>query len=657
MPLDSPHPAGVVALEPDDEVEPAAPGRSADGTPPRVPPPTAVRPARPRWLLALRDGVIVSGATVAITAWLFKVWEIPLRRPFLYQRDGLAQLAEIKGILENGWYQLNPHVGYPVGFDHRDFPIGADNLQWAIVKFIGFFSHDAVLVTNLYYFLSFVLVALTAYFVTQYLGVSRRLSFVVAILYTFLPYHFMRGTWNLSLAAYFTVPISCLLTILVWRRAPPFFHDDGARIRLDWKSRGTVWLVVACLAIASTGIYYAAFCVVLMGCAGALRLLTERNWRSICSAVLLSGIIAFGIAVNILPSLSYWREHGKNLDVGQRTVAESDFYALRPIQLLSPIPGYRIDEIGKITNHVLEAPNNSEATQFLGAIGSIGLLGLLVALFGAGERSANSPRRKLVRRLGALTGIAIVLGVTGGLEWVIGIAGFTQIRAWNRISVFIGFYALVAVGLGVDWLVRRSRPFPYKSLVVSGAAVALVVVGVLDQTSSAIIPDSRNTATAWNSDDVFVKQIERTLGAGGAVFQLPYLPFPEAELSVPPYGMVDYDPLRGYLHSKDLYWGYGGTRGRAADWQAQVVKQATPKMLDAITAVGFDGLWIDTLGYPNQARDIIDEVEAATGKTPIVSPDGRFVFFDLRDYAEQVRADLGPSGARALKAKTLRDLG
>src|SRR5205823_8165394 len=127
----------------------------------------------------------------------------------------------------------------------------------------------------------------------------------------------------------------------------------------------------------------------------------------------------------------------------------------------------------------------------------------------------------------------------------------------NRISVFIGFYALVTVGLGLDWLVRRSRPFPRKSLAVSGAAIVLVAAGVLDQTSSAIVPDSRDTAAAWSSDDVFVHRIERTLGPGGAVFELPYLPFPEGELSVPPYGMVDYDPFRGFLHSKDLSWSYG----------------------------------------------------------------------------------------------------
>jgi hypothetical protein len=86
------------------------------------------------------------------------------------------------------------------------------------------------------------------------------------------------------------------------------------------------------------------------------------------------------------------------------------------------------------------------------------------------------------------------------------------------------------------------------------------------------------------------------------------------------------------------------------------VQQATPKMLDAITAVGFDGLWIDTLGYPNRAEKIIGEVEAVTGESPIVSPNERFVFFDLRSYQREAEQRLGTTGVQALKQRTLRDI-
>ncbi|HLM17358.1 MAG TPA: hypothetical protein VK549_06020, partial [Acidimicrobiia bacterium] len=518
-------------------------------------------------------------------------------------------------------------------------------------------------VTNGYYLVSFVLVALSTFYVVRYLGVSRRFSFVAAMLYTFLPYHFLRGTWHLSLAAYYLVPVACLLTIMVWRKAPPFFRavdEDGGdgKVRFAWKRWSTLWFVVGCLAIASTDVYYAAFCITLMLTAGVLQVVTVRNWRSLVSAVVLTAVIGLGVVINLSPSILYWRDHGKNAHVVQRTVAESDFYALRPIQMLSPIPGYRISTINtEIVSEIFTAPNNSEATQFLGLIGALGFLGLMVVLLGLGFTRARDRSPPLPFVLAALSALAVLFGVTGGLSWTLGLTGFTEIRSWNRISIFIAFYALVAVGLALDWGVRHTRSFPYKPFAVSGVAVLLVAIGVFDQTSVRIIPDSRNSQAAWNADAVFVKEIERTLGPGGKVFQLPYLPFPEAELDVPPYGMVDYDPLRGYLHSDDLYWGYGGTRGRAADWQAEVVERATPKLLDAITAVGFDGLWIDTLGYPNQGEKIIAEVEDATGESPIVSPNGRFVFFDLRDYQREVEQRLGKTGVHALKQRTLRDLG
>jgi phosphoglycerol transferase len=616
---------------------------------------------RPRagraWLLQVRDGAIVATATGAVTAVLFRIWAIPLRVPFVYDHDAIAQLAETKSILDNGWYQHNPRVGFPVGLDHRDFPIETDNLHWLGIKALGLFSHDAALVTNAYYLLSFVLVALTAFFVTRALGVSRRFSFVVALLYTFLPYHFLRSTSHLTLAAYFSVPIACLLTIRVWDHVPPLFTDDGGRVRFRVRMTGALLLVAAAAVIASSDSYYAVFCIALLCIAGVLQLLVSREWRSLVAGVSISLLIGVGMLANLAPSLLYWQAHGRNAQVAHRTVQESDFYALRPIQMLSPVPGYRIPFIGDITTTVLKAPNNSETTQFLGLVASIGFLGLLVVLLGLGGRRSRDRSPPLVFRLASLTGVAVLLGVTGGLSWVLGLAGFTDIRAWNRISVFIAFYALVAVGLTLDKLVARIPDAAWKPYATAGIAIALVTVGVLDQTSSAIIPDSRRNSAQWNSDAAFVARIEGTVGPGGAVFQLPYLPFPEAELSLPPYGIKDYDPYRGYLHSQGLSWSYGGMRGRASDWQRQVVRLPRAQMLDAIVAVGFDGLWLDTRGYANGGAALAEQLTSVVGSQPIRSPDGRFLFFDLRDYASGVRARLGAAAMEALRTRTLRDLG
>jgi phosphoglycerol transferase len=487
--------------------------------------------------------------------------------------------------------------------------------------------------------------------------VSRPLSFVAALLFTFLPYHFLRGTSHLGLAAYFSVPIACLLTIVVWDDAPPFFRVEDGRARFVWKRRRELWLVLAAAVIASSGVYYAAFCMVLMVSVGVLRLATTRTWRALFSAALLCGIIGVVTVANNAPSLLYWAQHHRNPNVAVRTVQESDFYGLRPIQMLSPIPGHRLEPVREFTTEIFKAPNNSEATQFLGLIGSLGLLALLVVFLGLGATRTSDRSPPLILRLASLTVIAVLLGVTGGLEWIIGLVGFTEIRSWNRISVFIAFYALLAVALFGDRFVAWLPTFHAKRWAVAGGAVLIVVIGVLDQTSDAIIPDSRTFEAEWNADQRFVDRIESTMGDGDPVFQLPYLPWPEAELEVPgAYGMTDYDPFRAYLHSDDLRWSYGGMRGRASDWEGQVVQQSVQKMLPAIAAVGYRGVWVDRFGYPNRARQIESRLRAVTGERPIVSANRRFAFYDLRPFAGEVRAELGSDGVRDLRAKTLRNV-
>ena len=106
----------------------------------------------------------------------------------------------------------------------------------------------------------------------------------------------------------------------------------------------------------------------------------------------------------------------------------------------------------------------------------------MVALFGSDDR----PSRR-TRLLFALAAGMIVTAAVGGFGAILGIAGFTQIRAWNRIVVFIGFVVFVAVGgwLSGWWRARSPR-------IAWVLAVGLVLVGAYDQTW----PVSDSTALA-----------------------------------------------------------------------------------------------------------------------------------------------------------------
>ena len=156
--------------------------------------------------------------------------------------------------------------------------------------------------------------------------------------------------------------------------------------------------------------------------------------------------------------------------------------------------------------------------------------------------------------------------------------------------------------------------------------------------------------SAWDSDDVFMHGIQRDLGSDAAVFELPYVFFPEAGFIV---GTGPYDQVRGWLHADSLRWSWGSVRGREGDWQGALVRLPAPEALDALTAVGFTGLMIDRAGYADHGAGIEADYTSTLGQEPRVSPDGRLLFYDLRPWARGLRTRLTKAEIDALRRKTL----
>ncbi len=78
-----------------------------------------------------------------------------------------------------------------------------------------------------------------------------------------------------------------------------------------------------------------------------------------------------------------------------------------------------------------------------------------------------------------------------------------------------------------------------------------MILGLVGTNPAFLISDHDVTAASWASDRALVAEVELVFGSVAQVFQLPIVPFPEH----PPVNrMVDYDHLRGYLHSDSLGW-------------------------------------------------------------------------------------------------------
>jgi phosphoglycerol transferase len=115
-----------------------------------------------------------------------------------------------------------------------------------------------------------------------------------------------------------------------------------------------------------------------------------------------------------------------------------------------------------------------------------------------------------------------------------------------------------------------------------------------------------------------------------------------------------YEPLRGYLHSSTLRWSYGAIKGRPADWASQLAGRPLSYLLAAVTAAGFEGVWVDPAGFePAMARRVGAALRSLLGAPPLLSPDRDLWFFDLRPYRARLERADSPARLAALRARTL----
>jgi phosphoglycerol transferase len=112
------------------------------------------------------------------------------------------------------------------------------------------------------------------------------------------------------------------------------------------------------------------------------------------------------------------------------------------------------------------------------------------------------------------------------------------------------------------------------------------------------------------------------------IFQFPYVPFLGA---VPANtAMVEYDELKGYLHSNTLRWSGGAMIGRDTDmWIRQTAAKPVDEMAVSLARAGFAGLYIDRFGYPDRGALLEAQLKLALREDPIVSSNGRRSFFVL----------------------------
>jgi phosphoglycerol transferase len=432
----------------------------------------------------------------------------------------------------------------------------------------------------------------------------------------FLPYHFAHNETHLLLSDYSVVPLVVALAVAQLSDRPWF------RLRRDLpvvRSRQLAAFAIVVWAAGTGSFYYAIMSAAVLFVTALFASVVRRRIEPLLSAVALVAVLGIVVVAQLVPTFINDAHHGRN-HAFDRKLSGQDVYSLRPVLLFAPIDQHRISALGSLTRKY-EAVSNPDEVQSVGLVAAAGLVGLLVAAAAplVGRRRLRHPNDQALALI-ALTGLG--LGVTAGGGELLALLGLTEIRDWNRISIFLGFVGVAAAARALDRsFIRRSFP----TTIVAAIVVICVTAAILDQTSASDTPPYRTVAAEFTVERNFVQAIEHRLGTNAAILQLPYTEYPEAPTIV---NMPEYAQMRGWLHSDTLRWSYGAIKGRPA-WQDGQRGLSLPDQLRRAEKAGFAGVWVDRRGYADNGTSIVGQLRACLGPPSLVESDHERELYDL----------------------------
>ncbi|HEY5282620.1 MAG TPA: hypothetical protein VIM14_07515, partial [Polyangia bacterium] len=424
-----------------------------------------------------------------------------------------------------------------------------------------------------------------------------------AILFSFSTYMLLRGSAHIVLLYAGHIP----LLFYLCRR----LQRDNLNRRALW-AWGSLYMLVS----AFLNPYYFIFGMLMLAFV-SIRLAINGRWRDVSIPTSLMGEGALAFVANQSNVFLYRWHEGENSTLHARGVQEQLTYGLRLPDLFMPLE-HPLKAWGRYAreHYAGTALNFENAAAFLGLVGCVGFVAMVSVSIGRGMR-------RQAERIPAETWVAFVaymFGSIGGAAMLLGVFGFSWLRATARYSIVI----LCAV------LLWGARTCKFRRWAPLGNVLWIALAAYTVYESNYLWLTSQRTAipAQVKADREFARELETHLPREAAVFQLPVMSFPE----VPNINaMSDYEPFRPYVWSKTLRFSYGSQKGRAREnWQATCARKPVPDMVRELSDKGFAAILIQRAGFADRGRGL-EAALAGAGLSRIAgNPQGDMVAYHVK---------------------------
>jgi hypothetical protein len=546
-------------------------------------------------------------------------------------------------------YAVTTTYGFPEGMNLAYFP-GVDVTENLFAQIVNAITGSPYVGINLLLVLSFPLVAALTYLAIRIVGLQGPLAIVLAASFSLIPYHFGRGLGHMYLATMYAGVTGVILALLIG--TGQLQHRYAAASK-----RGRIWLTIAIAALvivtALSGIYYAAFGLILGAAALIWRIARHDSWKTVgLAATPYLGII-IAVGLGLLPSIIALKSAPPTGSLGDRSAIESVLLAGSLAMALLPIPmstlPFMADYNARISAAIATSPDpkleNIAATNYgtwvTTACLAVMLIGLLVRMRRIsryGQEFYQQDKRKIQETqfgelsfITYLTIVVLLFFIPWGVNFLFSEFFTPQIRGWNRLLPIL----LLLFVLGAATVLARTRAAK-KQLLIWPVVVIVLALTITDSVRPfrSIYRETVESITAKAADaQAYADQVNAAIPENCGILQLPYMKYPEnGPLNKQGDGLGDYDHFLQPLSNPGKKWSYGAVKNTAESaWLESLPQFPMDQNFIELKEKGFCAIHIDTAGIlPQEQESMTNFYNALFGEPVATGHDGEWILYALR---------------------------
>jgi len=495
--------------------------------------------------------------------------------PLGYQGDGLFAFSMVKTYSENFPFFEYPRLNYPFGTNASNGYLVSDKflmIFWAIYcKFFGIYPS-----TTLMQISSHVLSGLGMFFASRLIGINKNYSFLAGLSLGLHHFIFVRGLAHLTVGFVFIVPFIIIV-----------IANLSTEIESNWNSKYSKLIHYFTFVLTSMSFIYYYYILIIFSLLLLLFLFLKKDFYKffyIIKLLAISGIVFIFFNLDFF----YFLIGGS--DVPGRNIASYELYSLKLPELFFPSGYHKISLIPLLGHYLYQSKSILLGEYWSPYLGINGIVMLIFFIF-YNFYYFSRKNKFYLSSLNFQVVVILLFSMVGGVGLILAILGLNPARAMNRYSILI---FIIVTFFFFFYLSNLKNIKNYLKILLS---MIFVIFIYLDLPRPADVNYLRGIETAIESDKKLIKELESKMQSPKIAI-LPHMVFPE---NGPINSMLDYEPMRLYLNSKNAYFSYGRNKYSKISDGIPLDQGDIKEKIQLSKNFGYDFILLNKKGYkPNE---------------------------------------------------------